>query len=88
MQDITLRTAMNKLLLLCLLTFSLAAETLKTVITVDRDVFEDSRRFFNGGDALVLATYVQTGPGTKLKTTGKTMPPATYRISKNQGFGQ
>lgn len=50
-------TAMNKLLLLCLLVFSAQAETLKTVITVDRDVFEDSRRFLNGRDALEITDF-------------------------------
>lgn len=42
---------------LCLLPLSLQAETLKTVITVDRDVFEDSRRFLNGRDALSITDF-------------------------------
>ena len=49
--------AMYKLLLLCLLTYPAQAEILKTVITVDRDVFEDSRCFLNGRDALEITDF-------------------------------
>lgn len=48
---------MRKLLVLCLLLFTAQAETLKTVITVDRDVFEDARRFLNGRDALTITDF-------------------------------
>ena len=48
---------MHKLVLVFLIVFSSQAETLKTVITVDRDVFEDARRFLNGRDALSISDF-------------------------------
>jgi hypothetical protein len=48
---------MGKFFLLCLVTMHVQAVTLKTVITVDKDVFEDARRFLNGRDALTITDF-------------------------------
>ncbi|MBZ9610139.1 hypothetical protein [Rheinheimera maricola] len=48
---------MGKFLLLILVFITVEAETLKTVITVDKDVFEDARRFLNGRDALTVTDF-------------------------------
>lgn len=48
---------MYKIIFLLLICSLVQAETLKTVITVDRDVFEDSRRFLNGRDPLRITDF-------------------------------
>lgn len=51
------RALMPELLLCCFFVFTLQAETLKTVITVDRDVYQDTQRFLAGRSVYEVTNF-------------------------------